>query len=177
MIKELVYLENMNVFTSGTEMDNTIGVNIRKYRKLCNMRQEDLALAAGTHLNSIVRYESGIRKPSVKVLKQLAAALKITFYDLTGLAQPTDEVAETASDDYYRMKYEELLKTIMDKRTKIEIVDERGQVCEFFIQLNGNLEVTVSNKYSPTNCYCADVDEHTDDKGAYDYIKVKCDYK
>lgn len=169
-------MEDMNVFLEDSETDNIIGENIRKYRKLRNLRQEDLASVSGASINSINRYENGIRIPSTKVLMQLAAALKVTFYDLTGLVQPTDEVAETVSSNYYQMKYEELLKNIMDKRTKIEVVDERGQVCEFFVQLNGNLEVSVSNKYSFTNCYCADVDEYSDNNGDYGYIKVKCKY-
>ena len=55
----------------------TIGENIRRYRKLRGLTQEELAKKIGVSTMSIRRYESGDRLLPEKVLSAIATALNI----------------------------------------------------------------------------------------------------
>lgn len=50
-------------------------VDVKARRKASGLRQTDLALAAGVSHSLIVKIELGLRKPSVKVAKRIAAVL------------------------------------------------------------------------------------------------------
>jgi len=54
-----------------------VGNNVKKYRKELGLSQEGLALDCGLHRTYISGVERGIRNPTVLVLDQIAAALKI----------------------------------------------------------------------------------------------------
>lgn len=77
---------------------------------------------------------------------------------------------------YYKKKYEELLAIIESARTKVEVIDERGTVCGFELEINeyGNIAI---RKGTEITCYESDTDEWHDNNGDYKILKVKCNYK
>lgn len=54
-----------------------LGENVRYYRKLKGMTQEQLAVAAGMERSYVSDLERGTRSPSVLALGRLAAALDL----------------------------------------------------------------------------------------------------
>jgi transcriptional regulator with XRE-family HTH domain len=54
-----------------------LGGNVRRYRKLRGMTQEQLALEAGMERSYVSDLERGERNPSVRALARLAAALAV----------------------------------------------------------------------------------------------------
>lgn len=54
-----------------------LGRNVRRYRKLKGMTQEQLALEAGMDRSYVSDLERGERNPSVRALGRLAAALSV----------------------------------------------------------------------------------------------------
>jgi transcriptional regulator with XRE-family HTH domain len=54
-----------------------LGRNVRRYRKLKGMTQEQLALEAGMERSYVSDLERGERNPSVRALGRLASALSV----------------------------------------------------------------------------------------------------
>ena len=54
-----------------------LGANVRRYRKLRGMTQEQLALEVGMERSYISDLERGTRNPSVRALGRLAEALSV----------------------------------------------------------------------------------------------------
>lgn len=54
-----------------------LGANVRRYRKLKGMTQEELAHEAGMERSYVSDLERGQRNPSVRALGRLAGALKV----------------------------------------------------------------------------------------------------
>ena len=54
-----------------------LGANVRHYRKLKGITQEQLAVAAGMERSYVSDIERGTRNPSVLALGRLADALKV----------------------------------------------------------------------------------------------------
>ena len=54
-----------------------LGANVRRYRKLAGMSQEELSLESGLKRSYVSDLERGTRNPSVRALGRLAVALKI----------------------------------------------------------------------------------------------------
>ncbi len=67
-----VYIAKMN-----TKILENLGRNLRKYRKECNLTQEQLAEKVGIHPTYVGKLESGKNNPSVKMLFKISRALKI----------------------------------------------------------------------------------------------------
>ena len=63
-------------------MSADIGRRIKEIREERNLTQEDLANRLGTYPQSIWRYESGARTPSVRRLEEIAEALGVSAGDL-----------------------------------------------------------------------------------------------
>lgn len=59
-----------------------LGANVRRYRKLRGMSQEQLALDAGMERSYVSDLERGTRNPSVRALGRLADALSVEPYTL-----------------------------------------------------------------------------------------------
>lgn len=57
--------------------------NIRKYRKLLGLTQEELAEASSLSLMSIRRYESGDRRPSAKAAKAICDGFSKYLFRVT----------------------------------------------------------------------------------------------
>ncbi len=67
-----VYIAKMN-----TKILENLGRNLRKYRKECNLTQEQLAEKVGIRPTYVGKLESGKNNPSVKMLFKISRALKI----------------------------------------------------------------------------------------------------
>jgi transcriptional regulator with XRE-family HTH domain len=59
-----------------------LGANVRRYRKLKGMSQEELSLEAGMKRSYVSDLERGTRNPSVRALGRLAAALRVEPHTL-----------------------------------------------------------------------------------------------
>ena len=55
-----------------------VGLNVRKIRRERGWSQEELAFESGLHRTYISGIERGARNPTLLVIDQLAAALKVT---------------------------------------------------------------------------------------------------
>lgn len=63
------------------DISKVVGSNIKKFRELRNMTQEQLAEELNTTRQSISRYESGERKANQDILFELADILKVSVGD------------------------------------------------------------------------------------------------
>lgn len=59
--------------------NNDICDKIKRYRKLRNMSQEELASASGINISSIKKYEAGFRNPKTDQIAKIAEALNISI--------------------------------------------------------------------------------------------------
>lgn len=59
-----------------------VGENIKKYRKMLGITQEQLAEVSRLDPKSIIAMESGDRNPTLKTLHRIALALKVKPNDL-----------------------------------------------------------------------------------------------
>ena len=59
-----------------------LGENVRRYRKLRGMTQEQLALEAEMERSYVSDLERGTRNPSVRALGRLAQALEVEPHEL-----------------------------------------------------------------------------------------------
>ena len=69
--------------------DMEINEKIRYFRKQRGLSQELLAERTGINVNTIRKYEIGIRKPKVEQLKKIADGLEIRAVSYTHLTLPT----------------------------------------------------------------------------------------
>ena len=72
-----VYIFNMN-----TKILKRLGENLKKYRKVAQLTQEQLAELVGIHPTYVGKLETGKNNPSVKMLYKLSRALKIKLSDI-----------------------------------------------------------------------------------------------
>ncbi len=68
----------------------TIGERIRKYRRLKDLTQAELAEQVGINKQNISRYESGKAEPRKSTLKKLADALEIGASELLGMTDSSN---------------------------------------------------------------------------------------
>ncbi len=59
------------------DVQQRVGVNVRKFRKERGLSQEALAFECGLHRTYISGVERGIRNPTVVVLEKIATALQV----------------------------------------------------------------------------------------------------
>ncbi len=59
------------------DVQQRVGVNVRKFRKERGLSQEALAFECGLHRTYISGVERGIRNPTVVVLEEIATALHV----------------------------------------------------------------------------------------------------
>lgn len=107
----------------------TLGNNIKKYRKMFKLSQEDLAKKSNLSRNAIYNYENNKRQPSIFTLNKIAAALGVTVNDL---------LEESESKNYVELDYlSEYIKTLGYK------ID--GDLVEGYLVINspvGTYEIT-----------------------------------
>lgn len=59
------------------QLQQRVGMNIRRYRKLRSLSQEELAFLCGLHRTYLSGVERGIRNPSLQSLQVIAEALGV----------------------------------------------------------------------------------------------------
>ena len=76
-----------------------IGHAILEIRKEKGLKQEAIALDAGTNTGHLSRIEQGIRQPSLRMLERLALALGVTLTELVSRAEGLPLALESVSPD------------------------------------------------------------------------------
>ena len=75
---------NTTITIQGSQGENMLSENIKKYRNKLGLTQEALARKADISYNTIIKLESeGITDPRMKTLKKLAKALNVSLDTLT----------------------------------------------------------------------------------------------
>ena len=69
---------------SDKEITNTIANNLSKYRKQLRYTQKEMAEKAYLNMNYYAKVERGEAIPSLKTIKKLAKAFKVTATDIIG---------------------------------------------------------------------------------------------
>ena len=72
-------------------MDNTIGKNITKYRKINGISQKHLAKLLGISAQGLLKIEKGQVGPGARTLEKIIDVLCITPNQLFGLEEITEE--------------------------------------------------------------------------------------
>jgi len=75
---------------SANEFTLALGRQVRMYRQLAEMTQDDLCERCGIFRTYLSRIENGIANPTVTVLWALAGALKVQPWDLLCEGPPVD---------------------------------------------------------------------------------------
>jgi len=73
---------NANSLLEGEVKQMSIGSNVKKYRAIRQLTQRELAAITGFANSTISDIERDAKRPSVKVLVELAKALHCTMDDL-----------------------------------------------------------------------------------------------
>jgi transcriptional regulator with XRE-family HTH domain len=74
-------MQIMNAYVYKKYSDN-ISINVKKYRRLLNLSQENMAFLAEIDRTYASQIERGISNPSLKVLSSLSVVLKVTLEQL-----------------------------------------------------------------------------------------------
>ena len=69
---------------SDKEITKTIANNLSKYRKQLRYTQKEMAEKADLNMNYYAKVERGEAIPSLKTIKKLAKAFKVTATDIIG---------------------------------------------------------------------------------------------
>ncbi len=64
------------------DVQQRVGINVRKFRKERGLSQEALAFECGLHRTYISGVERGIRNPTVVIMEGIATALKVPTWKL-----------------------------------------------------------------------------------------------
>jgi transcriptional regulator with XRE-family HTH domain len=73
--------------------------NLRKYRKLAGLKQEELAQKLGKTRSVISNWEKGINRPDADTIAKICAILKVTPNELLGWDEEENEAKEEEKDD------------------------------------------------------------------------------
>ena len=98
-------------------MINTVGENIKYYRKLKGMKQRQLAEKSSLSERSIISYENGKRFPKIEQLISLSKALGISVDKLNpDIDLPNVQIIEKPLSEYSTKELlEELLRRENEK--------------------------------------------------------------
>lgn len=103
-------------FIEENSSENTVGDNIKKYRKERNLKQKDLATKLNLTVRSIQNYEGNQREPSINTLKRIALILDVNIEDLMGIKLKEKTTKTKTLSDYTTQELlEELLRREKEK--------------------------------------------------------------
>lgn len=99
-----------------------VGNNIRKYRKIAGLTQEQLGSLSGLSTMSIRRYEANDRKPNIEQLRKISNALGVVLGKLLegNFKEYADEIAEDFSSSEKKIP----------QSMQIKVPDELGERIE-----------------------------------------------
>lgn len=92
-----------------------IGKNIKDYRELRGMTQDDLGDKLGISKQAISQYERNIRTPSIKTLEDISKALDVHIINLLGLEKEHKSIAKLTVDTKVNMTELEIAKAKLDQ--------------------------------------------------------------
>ena len=79
--------------------------NLKKFRKLCGFRQEDVAKIIGVDRSAYAYYEGGKTEPNVENIKKIAALFRVDVNTLVGAESSASDVAprfmELRNDNHF----------------------------------------------------------------------------
>lgn len=121
-----------------------IGANIRKLRKEKGISQEAVAIAISSTKSTVSKYELGHREPSWDVLRKIADALGVSYFDLLG----KDELKFFEAGAKEGQEAEEFYNRQVDEAWAMEGYTYSDQECDLinaFSQLNDDNQKKVTN--------------------------------
>ncbi len=103
-----------------------IGQRVRSARKAKQMSMEDLAEKVGIAVESIGHVECGARKPSLKLLFNIAEVLEVSLDHLTGRTQTSSEslLKECGNNNGLTSEQEQMLLELA--RSMIPVIKKRS---------------------------------------------------
>lgn len=123
--------------------DNTLGLNIKKYRQAKNISRKELANKLGCSVYAIEKYEQGQRTPNFNTLIDISKALEIPIsaFDSEGWSYYDNGRAFGQSGE--EISFSEMINSLYDPflgRSKEEIIN----MCEYASKIleASNIKVT-----------------------------------
>jgi transcriptional regulator with XRE-family HTH domain len=104
---------------TNTELAAQIGRAIRGQRKIADMTQEVLAEAVELQSETISRFESGLRTPSIEKLADIAGALRVP---VTVFFEYVDGAHRLPDTDPYAQKIKAALEQLPDEGKNFVLV-------------------------------------------------------
>lgn len=101
--------------------------NLRKYRKLAGLKQEELAQNLGKTRSVISNWEKGINRPDADTIAKICAILKVTPNELLGWDEEKDKEDEITVaahiegeqlSEEEQKEIEDFIRFVLSKRKK-----------------------------------------------------------
>lgn len=119
----------------------SIGENIRKYRKICGLKQKELGKLCNISESQVGQYEIGIRNPSIETLVKIANAMNLNPSDLDERLAPMDQDRaegreklhanlEQKKDTLHKKNMESILDTLTYDELLCQMAEETAELCQ-----------------------------------------------
>lgn len=82
-------------------MDFTIGEDIKNLRTSKGLTQQELSRMTGISVNSLSRYERGLRQPTVEAVSKIAKALGIDPFSLFSFDMASNVLSDSINRNYF----------------------------------------------------------------------------
>jgi transcriptional regulator with XRE-family HTH domain len=104
---------------------NTIGQNIRTFRRQKGWSQEEIAMRLGISIPAFSKIETGVTDVNLSRIEQIAAAFDVSIIELLTLDEPSQHRA--------KLDLEVINKKLLSR--EIEVIELQKKVIELFEQL------------------------------------------
>lgn len=122
-------------------INEKIGNNIKKWRKLKKLTQQELGLLIDKNVKSIQRYETGVNPIPVNVLSNIAKALNISIeYLISGIEENIKEKALKTFDIEELLKRQAMLDKKFDEKKTPRKRDKNKIYIAYFAELGELLQ-------------------------------------
>lgn len=108
----------------GGDKEVHIGEQVRYYRRMRKLSQEDLALMAGINPAFVGHIERGIKSPTVNTLIKITQALDISLAQLFTLRESEEQTTRQREEDLARISLELQNLSDEDVSSMAQIVGE-----------------------------------------------------
>lgn len=95
-----------------------IGRAILEIRKEKNLKQEGVALEAGTNTGHLSRIEQGVRSPSLDMLERLALALGVS---VTDVVSRSEGISARTEDSIYAEELRRIMACLDKEKQKLAL--------------------------------------------------------
>ena len=132
-------------------INEKIGNNIKKWRKLKKLTQQELGLLIDKNVKSIQRYETGVNPIPIDVLSDIAKALNIGIDDLLfGIVESSENVKEEALKEFNikeLLKRQAMLDEKFDKKKTTKVRTIKGIQIALITEI-GELSQELKSKWN-----------------------------